>query len=77
MPATFVITFVLSNYYVTAYRLMDQQVFFSESLYLFNNIIWLPANLIVDQLEVRPLGIGECPSNSPFLKNNGAEAHCF
>jgi hypothetical protein len=21
--------------------------------------------------------IGECPSNSPFLKNNGAEAHCF
>ena len=24
-----------------------------------------------------PLRIGECPSNSPFLKNNGAEAHCF
>jgi hypothetical protein len=23
------------------------------------------------------LGVGECPSNSPFLKNNGAEAHCF
>ena len=23
------------------------------------------------------LSIGECPSNSPFLKNNGAEAHCF
>ena len=23
------------------------------------------------------LCIGECPSNSPFLKNNGAEAHCF
>jgi len=21
--------------------------------------------------------IGECQSNSPFLKNNGAEAHCF
>jgi hypothetical protein len=21
--------------------------------------------------------IGECPSNSPFLKDNGAEAHCF
>ena len=21
--------------------------------------------------------IGECPSNSPFLKNNGAEAHYF
>jgi hypothetical protein len=77
MPATFVIIFVLSNYYVTAYRLMDQQAFFSESLYLFNNIIWLPANLLVDQLEVRPLRIGECPSNSPFLKNNGAEAHCF
>ena len=19
----------------------------------------------------------ECPNNSPFLKNNGAEAHCF
>ena len=23
------------------------------------------------------LCIGECPSNSPFPKNNGAEAHCF
>jgi hypothetical protein len=23
------------------------------------------------------LCIGECPSNSPFLKNNGAEVHCF
>ena len=23
------------------------------------------------------LSIGECPSNSPFLKNNGAEAHWF
>ena len=23
------------------------------------------------------LRIGECPSNSPFLKNNGAEAHWF
>ena len=23
------------------------------------------------------LCIGECQSNSPFLKNNGAEAHCF
>jgi hypothetical protein len=23
------------------------------------------------------LRIGECPSNSPFLKDNGAEAHCF
>ena len=23
------------------------------------------------------LRIGECPSNSPFLKNNGAEAHSF
>ena len=23
------------------------------------------------------LCIGECPSNSPFLKNNGAEAHWF
>ena len=23
------------------------------------------------------LSIGECPSNSPFLKINGAEAHCF
>jgi hypothetical protein len=21
--------------------------------------------------------IGECPSNSPFLENNGAEAHWF
>ena len=24
-----------------------------------------------------PRCIGKCPSNSPFLKNNGAEAHCF
>ena len=23
------------------------------------------------------LCIGECPGNSPFLKNNGAETHCF
>ena len=23
------------------------------------------------------VSIGECPSISPFLKNNGAEAHCF
>jgi hypothetical protein len=23
------------------------------------------------------LRIGESPSNSPFLKHNGAEAHCF
>ena len=23
------------------------------------------------------VSIGECPSNSPFLKNNEAEAHCF
>jgi hypothetical protein len=23
------------------------------------------------------LSIGECPSNSPFLKNNGAEADWF
>ena len=23
------------------------------------------------------LSIVECPNNSPFLKNNGAEAHCF
>jgi hypothetical protein len=23
------------------------------------------------------LRIGECPNNSPFLKNNGTEAHCF
>jgi hypothetical protein len=25
----------------------------------------------------KQLRIGECPSNSPFLKNDGAEAHCF
>jgi hypothetical protein len=27
-----------------------------------------------DLLPVGFLSIGECPSNSPFLKNNGAEA---
>ena len=27
--------------------------------------------------EREPGRIGECPSNSPFLKNNGAEAHWF
>jgi hypothetical protein len=39
-------------------------------------------NLIVNKpgtenITIYQLRIGECPSNSPFLKNNGAEAHCF
>ena len=32
---------------------------------------------IVPDFDVETLRIGECPSNSLFLKDNGAEAHCF
>ena len=31
-------------------------------------------NAMINPLVVESLSIGECPSNSPFLKNNGAEA---
>ena len=32
---------------------------------------------MTSNVNIMALRIGECPSNSPFLKNNGAEAHCF
>jgi Icc-related predicted phosphoesterase len=32
---------------------------------------------IMQDIDRRSLRIGECPSNSPVLKDNGAEAHCF
>ena len=42
-------------------------------LFLVNSFLTLVASLSI----VVTLRIGECPSNSPFLKYNGAEAHCF
>jgi hypothetical protein len=35
---------------------------------------WRVIVLFIGEIQ---LCIGECPSNSPFHKNNGAEAHCF
>jgi hypothetical protein len=38
---------------------------------------WIVHFVDIGGMNCWPLRIGECPSNSPFLKNNGAEAHCF
>ena len=41
-----------------------------------NNVtFYLPDILFIYLFSL--LRIGECPSNSTFLKDNGAEAHCF
>jgi hypothetical protein len=32
---------------------------------------------VIEIFLMKQVPVGECPSNYPFLKNNGAEAHCF
>jgi hypothetical protein len=42
-----------------------------------NKVQWVDFKLEVPDFDVETLCIGECPRNSPFLKDNGAKAHCF
>ena len=75
------------------FRYYAQNIFFVTRLIInkINQVQWMDfklENVLVSLHSLKtmglapfgasaPLCIGECPSNSPFLKNNGAEAHCF
>ena len=52
-----------------------------KSTYYQHIDIEMPANTLNSKLpnlvNITIFSIGECPSNSPFLKDTGAEAHCF
>ena len=46
--------------------------------FYFIQVIWTTIRYcFAHQSFNQALRLGERPSNSPFLKNNGAEAHCF
>ena len=81
------LTFVLNIGYVELYtKVLTNELFFRHVITAF--ILNMPVVQIVSHrlwawyfkilwIVKRVCCIGECPSNSPFLKNNGAEAHCF
>jgi hypothetical protein len=78
------VTGIMGRYIVPPYLYLSfnyswtWRLFFCPSLMYslprVRNSSCLPSCFLSIHATVR---IGECPSNSPFLKNNGAEAHCF
>ena len=70
------------NIYVRPMITIWRASLYSHSLVICNShdqfmwafVVVLCPSSVVNIWYVR---IGECPSNSPFLKDNGAEAHCF
>ena len=50
---------------------------YNMSAWIVVDYIENQCKLILRLIQSNILRIGECSSNSPFLKNNGAEAHCF
>jgi predicted RNA-binding protein associated with RNAse of E/G family len=60
----------------TTFQLKDVKELTYAAFGKITKDVWTKAEEHVVKIEKR-IRIGECPSNSPFLKDNGAEAHCF
>ena len=69
---------ILPNYLISLQVMLE---FVSSVLllcFICAFLTWFVSPLLALSIQRRcMLRIGECPRNSPLLKNNGAEAHCF